>query len=254
MLNKYFLNFSKLVFWLAPVLIWIFWQLILLKPNLFWEFFVLALALVVIAAVEAVGPRLNKFFLVATLDLLIFVAAFFLFLSLLTPGWLLQFILIYFVWHLYAYFISIKKFQSKKVSYFQYFSSYNSLVSFFLFSSLFFGLQSFLNWSPWILIVIISPLVLANMLSIAFIQSWLNLKSLWFWLFLSLIVVEFIFVLTLLPFNYLVLGILSVLFYYSIFNFTRLYLTNRLTKSKIKNYSLFIVISLLIIFLTTRWL
>jgi hypothetical protein len=254
MAKKYFLTFSKLLFWLAPVLFWFFWQIILYRTNYFWMLLGLSVIIILIATYEAMGRKLNKYFLIISFDLVVFVASFYLFSSLIITGWWLQIFWLYFVWHLYSYLISLRNYHLGKVNYFLYFSIYSSLVSFFLFSSLLFGLQSFLSFSPALLLIGVFPLILINMMSIAIIQSWDKLRNFWFWLFLALLSLEFIAVLTLLPLNYLVLGTLSVLFYYSIFNFVRLYLINRLTKTKIKNYIIFIMISLLVIFLTARWL
>jgi hypothetical protein len=254
MKKKYFSNFSKLLFWLTPVLFWFFWQIILDRPNYFWILLPLSIFILLLATNEAMGKKLNKYFLIVFLDLAVFVASFYLFSSLLIPGWWLQIFWFYFVWHLYSYLNSLRNYHLGRVNYFLYFSAYSSLVSFFLFSSFLFGLQSLLSFSPWSLLLGVFPLILLNIISIATIQAWNKSRGFSFWLFLAFLSWEFIAVLTLLPLNYLVLGVLSVLFYYSIFNFVRLYLTSRLTKTKIKNYIIFIMISLLVIFLTARWL
>lgn len=254
MIKKYFLNFSKLLFWLTPVLLWLFWQIILIRPNYFWILLPFSALIVFLAASEAMSKKFNRYFFIVVLDLIVFVVSFYLFSSLLTPGWWLQLFWLYFVWHLYSYLVSLRNYHLDKLNYFLYFSAYSSLVSFFLFSSLLFGLQSFLSFSSWSLLLGIFPLIFLNIMSITVIQNWDKLRNSWFWLFLAFLSWEFIAILTLLPLSYLVLGALSVLFYYSIFNFVRLYLTNRLTKTKIKNYIIFIMISLLVIFLTARWL
>jgi len=254
MMKKYFLSFLKLIFWLTPVILWLFWQIILIKPVYFWILLPISIMLVFLVTYEAIGRKLNKYFFITSFDLAVFVASFYLFSSLITPGWWLQIIWFYFVWHLYSYLISLRNYHLARVNYFLYFSAYSSLVSFFLFSSLLFGLQSFLGFSSASLLIAVFPLIFLNIMSVAIIQGWDKLKRPWFWLFLALLSLEFMVVLTLLPLNYLILGVLSVLFHYSIFNFVRLYLINRLTKTKIKNYTTFIIIGLLIIFLTARWL
>lgn len=254
MLKKYLRTLSSFLFWLSPLLFWLFWQIVLLNPHSFFTFIIIAGIIIPFVSYEVANRKFNKYFLSTLADLSIFVASIYFFSSLLKMGWGLQFLWFYFIWHLYRYLLSARNFHQEKKNEFIYFSIYHSLVSIFLLGSLLFGLQSSLSLSVWPLLGIVSPLIFIVIVSLASIQGWLKLQPWFFWLFMTMLVVETMIVLSLLPLNFLVLGVLATLFYYSALNFIRLYLEKRLTKKRITNYAFFTIISLIIIFLTARWL
>ena len=254
MKNNYLQSLSVLFFWLSPLLFWLFWQFILFNPvHLYWFLLAIILCLSPVSY-EVVGKRLNWNFVAIFYSLAFFVISFFLFSSLLKSGWPLQLLWLYFIWHLYRYLLSARNFYLEKKSEFSYFIIYHLLISVFLFSSLVFGVQSFLSLAVWPLLAISLPVFFFSLLSLAWIETWLKNYKWWFWFLFALLTTEIILALSWLPLSFIILGILSTLFYYSTLNFTRLYIDNRLTAKKIKNYAIFTIVSLIIIFLTARWL
>lgn len=245
---------TTLLFWIAPVLIWFFWQLIIIKPHNFFIYLIIAIGIVPFIAYEAVNKSLKQDYYLVLAELTIFVGAIYFFSSLIKVGWGLQIIWLYFIWHLYRYLTTARQHYSGKKLDFIDFSFYHSLVNIFILSSLIFGLQVTLSLSVWPLLALAAPLVSLSVILLAIRQKWFKQSSWRFWAFLAILELEALLVLSFLPLNYLVLGVLSALFYYSALNFTRLYFEDRLSRKKIKNYALFTIISLIIIFLTARWL
>lgn len=254
MMKKYLQFLTSTLFWIFPLLVWLFWQLVMHEPHDFFIYLIISIAIIPLVAYEAVNHNLKQSLVLVSVDLLIFLSAIYFFSSLIKMGQGLNLIWIYFVWHLYRYLLSARNYYSGKKKDFVDFIFYHSLVNLFLLSSLIFGLQVSLSLSIWPLLAIGAPSILISIVSLAIRQQWLKLASWQFWLFLTILELEILIALSFLPLSYLVLGILSTLFYYSVLNFSRLYFEDRLTRKKIKNYTLFTIISLIIIFLTARWL
>lgn len=254
MFKKYLQAITSLLFWLAPILFWLFWQLMMLDPRDFFILLIIAVIILPFVAFETVGRKFNRFFFLVMADLAIFVAAVYFFSSLLKMGWGLQFLWFYYIWHLYRYLLAARNYYANKNSEFQYFTIYHTLINLFLISAIIFGFRSSLSLSIWPLLLSSLPLIFINTISLALNQKWLKLQSWSFWIFISILMVEVIMLLSFLPLNFLVLAVLSTLFYYSTINFIRLYFENRLSSRKIKNYAIFTIIALILIFLTARWL
>lgn len=254
MIKKYLQSLASFLFWVFPILIWLFWQLIVLNPQNFFRLLIIAIIFLPFVTYEAVNRKFKQSYFLVIVELIIFITTIYFFSSLIKVGWGLQLIWIYFIWHLYRYLIFVRKYYTEKKLDFIDFSFYHSLVNIFLLSSLIFGLQVTLSLSFWPLLAASAPLVLISIISLAIRQNWFRSASWRFWLFLAILELETLLVLSFLPLNYLVSGVLAALFYYSALNFSRLYFENRLTRKKIKNYALFTIVSLIIIFLTARWL
>lgn len=254
MIKKYLQSFARFLFWIFPVLIWSFWQLIILSPQDFFIFLIISLLTLPFVGYVAVNQRFKRSFFLVLAELTIFLGAIYFFSSLIKTGWGLQFMWLYFIWHLYRYLLTARKYYTEKEQEFVDFSFYHSLLNIFLLSSLVFGFQTSLSLSVWPLLALAIPLVFISIVSLAIRQKWFAAVSWYFWLFLCILELEVLLVLSFLPLNYLVLAVLSTLFYYSALNFSRLYFEDRLTRKKINNYALFTIISLIIIFLTARWL
>lgn len=254
MIKKYLQSFASFLFWIFPLLIWLFWQFIMINPNDFYIFLLIASGILPFVVYEVVNRRFKQEFLLVLAELLIFLSTVYFFSSLIKMGLGLQFIWLYFIWHLYRYLLSARQYYTAKKLDFVDFSFYHSLVNIFLLSALIFGLQSTLSLAVWPLLVSAIPIVLISIIALAIRQGWFALVSWRFWLFLGILEVEVLLVLSFLPLNYLVLGVLATLFLYSALNFSRLYFEKRLSRKKIKTYALVTIISLIIIFLTARWL
>lgn len=245
----------KLIFWSAPILFWLGWQLVLSYPHAFWILIVASVALLLLVSYEAAGRKFSWHFIFVFASSALLLSSFYLFLSLLARPWLTQALCLLMVWHLYRYFIAAKKAANgDDQSEWAQISLYGGLLTIFLAAVSLFGLQSFLSLSPWPLLLLFAVVLFINTRAIAFSQSWNRREDWYLWPLLALLTGEIAMMLTLLPLNYLIAAILCTLAYYSVINFVRLYLNNNLSGRKIKNYALFTAISLLVILLTARWL
>jgi len=247
--------FLSILFWLAPLCFFLGWQVVLYYPSLFPAVVIISLLLLIPVAYEAAGRKRGwrAGFIFISLGLLL--SSFFLFISFLSSRWLVQLLWLPIIYYFYRYFWTIKKIDSTgSAAEWAQVSLYGGLLTIFLTASSLFGLQAFLSLSPWPLLAAFAIILLANTQALAFSQGWNNKAYFWLWPFLTLIIAEIAMMLTLLPLNYLISGILTALAYYSALNFIRLYLNNSLTKRKIKNYAWFTAISLIVILLTARWL
>jgi len=245
----------KFVLWGAPLLFWLGWQIILIYPYALWVLALSTLILLIPALFEVGGRVFNRHFAFSLVGTSLLLGSFYLFISLLANNLVVQVLWLIMVWHLYRYLLASRKFiVSGDASDWAQMSLYAGLVTIFLASASLFGLQAFLSLSPWPLLGVLALVLLANTSSLAYSQNWYLKENMWLWPWLSLMVAEIAMMISFLPLNYLISGILSALAYYSAINFVRLYLTKKLSGRRIKNYALFTVISLAVILLTARWL
>lgn len=255
MIKKRLQTLLKVLFWLAPICFWLGWQIILIYPASFWLLFVVSALILILVVFEAADYRFSKQGIYIFIHLTLLLSSFYLFISLLSSLLIPQLLWLLMLVHLYRYLWSIKSLkEDEKSEDWSQISIYGSLITVFLVSTSLFGLQSFLSLSPWPLLAGLAIVFFLNTETLAFSQGWQKMKNKFFWVILSFLVTEIAMMLTLLPLNYLVMGILSTLTYYSAINFTRLYLNNNLKKYKIRNYAWFTGIGLIIILLTARWL
>jgi len=255
MINKRLLLTANILFWLAPILFWLGWQLILIFPYYLWILVVASGLLLIPVSFEASGRRFSWLTFYIFLNLILLLASFYLFISLIASPWVLRFLWILLIWYFYYYFWEIKKkIVSGDNDFFSPIVMAGSLVTAFFSAASLFGLQSFLSLSPWPLLGALVFVLFLNIRSFAFIQGWNRRQDLILWPILAVFVSEIVMLLSLMPLNYLISGILSALAYYSALNFVRLYLNNNLKKHKIRNYAWFTAVSLAIILLSARWL
>ncbi|HPT08725.1 MAG TPA: hypothetical protein PLE28_03485 [bacterium] len=123
----------------------------------------------------------------------------------------------------------------------------------FLGSSFIYGLVYFLSVKNWILLLtILTILFFTIRQNIFIIKKQVNETLLASFLFL-LALIPIVGALFFLPFNFNILGLILSLCYYGGLNFVRFYLSDSLTNKKIKYNLIFIIASLIIVFLTISW-
>jgi len=255
MLKKELSLLLKILFWASPVIFWSVWQIIMVRPELFWVLASSSLILLLPVAYEAAGRKKNWRFLYILLSLLLSLASYYLFISFLASPWQVELLWLLVLVYFYRYLWAAKKMANGgEAGDWMLITMYGCLFTYFLASSSLFGLQSFLSLSPWLLLLAFIPFVFASIRSLAFSQGWNHHKDIWIWPLLTLLSLQIAMMLLLLPLNYLVAGILNTLAFYSMVNFLRLYNNKNLTRRKIKNYAWFSALSLIIILLTARWL
>ncbi|MDD3285023.1 MAG: hypothetical protein PHG95_00040 [Patescibacteria group bacterium] len=255
MLKKNFAILSSLFFWLAPLLFYFGWRIAVIYPRSLWIVVIAACIILIPAVYEAVGRRFSWLAAAIFVNLAVLIASFYLFISLIASPWVLSLLWLIMLWHLYRYLLFAKRsLTANQDNHFIPIAFASSLAASFFAAASLFGLQSFLSLSPWPLLAALLVLLAINTQALAIIQGWQHRRYRIIWPFIALFTVEITMMLSLLPLNYLISGILSALAYYSAVNFTRLYLENNLKRHKIRNYAWFTAISLAIILLSARWL
>ncbi|MBN2884537.1 hypothetical protein JXE04_01280 [Patescibacteria group bacterium] len=245
----------KFIFWASPFLFWLGWQIVLSYPHGLWALLLISTILLIIVAHESAQRTWRWQFIFIFISLALLMNGFYLFISLIASAWIVQLLWLLMIWYLYNYLSRIIKMnKTTDRTEWALMSLYGGLFTTFFVSATLFGFQAFLGLSPWPLLLLFLIIVFVNTRSLAYTQSWNDREYLGFWFFLALLVTEIVIMISLLPLNYLIAGILSTLAYYSVINFARLYIQGSLTKRKIKNYAWFTALSLALILLTARWL
>ena len=254
-MKKNSLFLINLIFWSSPLLFWIGWQIVLVFPHSLWVLALVSALILLPVAFESSGRRFSWATLFIFINLSLLLGSFYLFIALIASPWVLRLLWLFIIWYLYRYLWEAKKYAgSGQTDFFAPIAAVGGLVSVFFSAASLFGLQSFLSLSPWPLLAALLPVLFLNIRAAAFIQGWNKSQDFPLWPVLSLFVAQIVMMLTFLPLNYLISGILSALAYYSAFNFVRLYLNNNLKGHKIRNYAWFTAISLAVILLSARWL
>jgi len=245
----------KIVYWISPLVFWLCWQIILANPQALWYLPVAAMTLLLPVSFEAAGRTRGRRFFFIFLSLGMVLSSFYLFISFLSSSWQVEILWFLMLAYIYRYLFTAKRMsQGGSPDDWRLVSLYGGLLTVFLASSSLFGLQSFLSLSPWPLLASFVPFLVAITYSLGYSQQWMRKEDRWLWALLSLLPLQIVMMLFLLPLNYLITGILSTLAYYSMINFVRLYSIKNLTKRKIQNYAWFTALSLIIILLSARWL
>lgn len=129
----------------------------------------------------------------------------------------------------------------------------NFLVTFLLFSSIF-GWQAFLDMAVWKSSIIV-------LFAIGFINYeifWfhkININKFLIYIFVSsLLLVELVWVVSFLPFNFNILGFILAVFAYVIIGLAKLHLLDKLDKKSIKLHLGIAFVSIFVILLTTQWI
>lgn len=133
-------------------------------------------------------------------------------------------------------------------------SSYgNFLVAFMFFSSIY-GLQSFLNISVWILMLIVVVITALIVYQVIWINR-IDLRQGSFYIILScLVLVEIAWALSFLPLSFYLLGLVLAICYYMLIGIIRYHLLGNLNRRLVKLYLVSGLAAILLIFLTARWL
>ncbi len=161
------------------------------------------------------------------------------------------FFLYFYLRHIYYYLINPSAYEIFSI---ENISSYISWFSFFMLSSVIYGLQSFLNLP----ILNLALIFLAVSILIIYQVIWVNkidFKSgLPYILISCLLLVELCWSISFLPFNYNISGLCLAICFYVIIGLIKNYLLDKLDANKVKMYLMLGSISLFLILLTAKWI
>jgi hypothetical protein len=152
---------------------------------------------------------------------------------------------------IYNYFIKPSNYEEGAL---ENISLYGSFIAFFLGASVMYGLLAFLNLAIWLLIIA----SLAFFTAIIYQVLWVNTNriklSFLYTLICGLVIVEIAWAMSFLPIKYYISGFVLAIIYYILIGLTRFYLLDKLDSKIIKLYLGFGLSSIILVFLTARWL
>ena len=134
-----------------------------------------------------------------------------------------------------------------------YISSYANFIAIYLIASSAFGLQTFLNISTSLGIMIISLAVLASTYQSMWANSIPFKPSLFYVVIICLLIFELSWSVSFLTLSFYILGLLIAIVYYVLAGLARFQINKELNKTIIKTYLSLGVISLFAVLLTARW-
>jgi hypothetical protein len=187
-----------------------------------------------------------------------FTIGLFVFIAMLANSFLIQALFLLNVVFQYYYFKTIYSRTVKSENYQNYslenLSAYGNFLSVYFISSSIYGLQSFLDFSVWLLMMIML-FFLALIIYQAFWSSAINPKNTFFYLLLfCLTMIEIAWSTSFLPLSYYIMGLLFALCFYILIGLLRFHLLGKLDKRAVKLYLIYGFSCMLLVFLTSRWL
>ena len=133
------------------------------------------------------------------------------------------------------------------------FSSGASFLALFFAVAAIFGLQLLLDLSYGVLILFVMLIVALLTYQLLWLNNWRS-KEIWLFVIISVFALtQIAWALYFLPFDYNILGLLSVLAYYLLINAIKLYAIGHLDRRNLKPLLIFLFIILALIFLTVKW-
>jgi hypothetical protein len=154
---------------------------------------------------------------------------------------------------IFGYFYLKNIYRGEQKDFLENISSYGNLLTVFFLFSMIFGLESFLGWPIWILILCSSAAIILVIYQILWANK-AKAENILAYVFLAgLILAQLCWAIYFLPFNFNTLGLLATICYYILIGFIKLSLANKLTARSIKLYLASGFIFLILILLTTKW-
>ena len=241
-----------LLIFLTPLVNFILFEAFFLKPGLFYIALGLSVLsyLVAIRVITGLKAKTVAFWNFSILPIL-FTSSLAIY-SLLIVNHVLIHIL-FAINFLFGYFYLKNIYRGEKTDFLENISSYGNLLTVFFTFSVIYGLESFLGWPIWILILCSAAVILL----IVYQVLWTNRvkgEGILGYIFLSgLLMAQLSWAIYFLPFNFNTLGLIATICYYLLIGFIKLSLADKLTKRSLKLYLASGIIFLLLILLTTKW-
>lgn len=252
------MRYNRFLPLLAPVLSTIFLESFLFWPNLLYVFVILAILLfffVISQFIKASGQEIGWW------NLLILPSLFYiglaLFSTMITSRVIIQALFIANLVFIYFYFRSlyyILKTDKQIQHSLDNLSAYGNFLIFYFIASSIYGLQSFLNFPVWILMIFLLLAIALIVYQVTWVNKVVFSIALFYILIISLVLVELAWSISFLPLSFHILGLIMAVFYYMLIGLVRFYLREKLDKNTIKLYLIFGFSSILLVLLTAIWM
>ena len=249
---------NRILTFLAPVLTFVSFEILFVKPTWIWFLFAAIQVILFFIIWQITGRKFRSFqfwnFLI-TPHLFLATACFFsislesrFFLH--TVAVLSSVVLGIFLEEIFVYFNLPKKYYPYSL---ENISNYINLLTVFLLFSSLYSLIVFLNFSMWYL----SLIVIAFIFLLAYQSTWVNkisFRKAWlFILVITLILTELFSVISFLPTSFYVNAIVLTVCYYIILGLSRFILLEELEKKPLRRYLIIGFIAIVIALLTAQW-
>jgi hypothetical protein len=255
------MKYSRFLVLLAPVITLISLEFVFLSPKSFYFilFFINLLILAVIFLFFRNSHLKNfNYYIGEAILPFCFFTSIFIYSSLIISKFFVQLLFLAIVIFIYFYLRNIYYFFTNftvgKSDLFKNLSSLTNFLVMFFSGAAIYGLQAFLNLPVWLLMIFlmfISFLVVYQ----KFWVNKINKETAWIYIPASLVILlEIGWAISFLPLSYNVLGLALAICYYVLMGLTIPSLNNSLTKKTVKIYLIFGIASILLIFLTARWM
>ncbi len=252
------MKYRRTIFFFSPLLLWLLGQVFLFEPRLFYISLILASGLILLSVRYLTKKSNNSAWLLLSISPLVFFLSLSFYATVITnPIWL-QTLFLLVAGFSFLYFKSLyyhlNTDHNDRLEQFDNLLLIGGFLSIFFSSATLYILPAFLNWPLWLLLVISIPVTFLLFYQflvirrINWVQGKVNL------MINVLILTELIWVLSLLPFNFNILGYLTAIFYYFLVVVQRLQWRNNLSLKSLKISLILVAIILTFLFLTVRWL
>lgn len=249
----------KRIIWFLPCLLLACFQLIFFWPT--WFYYLLILTnLILLVSVSLFSKKIYSKFLAYKLFILPWIflnfTLFYAIISIstfLTQATFIASAILFFLYFQAAY----KKYYqplAKSIFKFEELIFFLTFLAVFLSSASVFGLKNFLNFPSWQIIIFLIPVIFLLLFQLFWFHKLKIKKNFSTLLVLLILLVEIIWGASFLTFSYLMLGLLISVSFYSLSGISIAFNKNTLDKKTLKYYTNFALISMLLIFLSSRWL
>lgn len=256
------MKYNRFLVLLMPVIVFILLESVFLFPGAF--YFILFLV-----NLSVLGPiflffensKYSKEWRYYANEIILpfsFLTSIFIYFSLATNKLFVQFLFLVVIFFAYFYLRNIYYFfAGSSVGKSDLFKNILSLVNFFIIffsASVIYGLQAFLNLPVWISMIFWMAISILAVYQKFLANRTKQEEVLIYMLVCSVVFLEIGWAMSFLPLTYNVLGLTMALCYYVLVGLVVAYFNDNLTGKKIKAYLIFGILSILLIFLTARWM
>ena len=253
------MKYSRFLVLLTPVIVLILFELVFLKPKLFYLILILAnffvfLTIRLITRKGLIGADWWNFLILP----ICFLTSLFVYSGLVINKFIVHFLFFIITFFIYFYLKNIYYYLIKPDLYkshtLENFFSFGSFFILFFSASSIYGLQSFLSTPVWLLMIIMLIIVFLVFYQMMWVNKIVFKIALLYILIGCLILLEIAWSISFLPLNYNVTGLILAVCYYMLIGLIMCQIKEALNKKVIKLYLFFGSISILLILLTARWM
>lgn len=253
------MTLKRLIPLIVPLAIWLFGQMFLRWPNLFYSALALGALMIVLSVKYLAGREKHDWPLLAIAPLLFFLA-FSCYASIIIGSFWVQTLFVLIAWFLFVYLRNLYYYFAHKESESIFEDKLDNLLivsgflSVFAAATVLFSLPIFITWPVWATV-----LILAAIIGLLFIQ-FMPLKKMHpeqakVLIFIGVLgLAESAWGLSLLPLKFHLLGLFMAISYYLTLTIIRLHLRGALNRRVLKLPLILAAIAFIILFLTARWL